>query len=1066
MKRLVPTGLAIFVMLLAAGSQTLALAPKLVSTWTYDPQTPNAPCPFMPGCGLWLQFRTSHPWPYQAFAVQENNGEAVVILSEPPPVFSREKLGQVLNALFGDDLIDLNYSRWPTGLDGWLEDIVLRVRVSSPKKTDVMMGSRFESWKAPADIVDRLRLLHRLLYSTSDGFWIDQITEVLHTDPIPELKIPVSDLAGWLLEDSVRWVSFSVQSASMTTRQLYAEKEPGVFYREPGIVAFVAPQGAKLAALAADFRRFAVESDLILGAAGLKNGGLLLLGRVRQIPLATLPPMRFESFASFARNRTEHLAQSYERQRIFAGKVRTGKYAGWDWAPILLSPQLDDSEFGTLLNLADQILKSWSQHGQVEYYGFAYPKPSTYPFGDLAASEYFAKKFLTASLIFNWNTEGLATITTVGGRNILTSDRTGALTILYRPSDSVSEEFGLERVSDRSMQKDADARAQDARDYFATLGDPILVRVVQNVLLYQAIQAFLVVSDSQAPPSLARSDLVAGVLEKRAAAWLSEIARGRTETDRDISATLNRFMTKSGFTSEKMAHVLASPQSVERDLQKAFQELRTSVSEVRLMPAYFEEAKKRQRGLFVSTCAQVGGHMFNDPVRGEGCRWPARFGETEEVAFATYHAYLDSLKIMASDYQTRSSRLLQQKQELIALEATYIKAAEIAKKLSGHSGSVNLDEVLENVLESTANTPVRGSIRTPSVVLSKNSLDVESIGGHNIDLIPRRRLVTPTIPSIGGPKPLPSVETEMAPPRPEIEALSVRRTGSLLEAMRGIAQDANLKSNLWPEMQLKAKGCQCDAVVVQGENGVVYFIRNSPPPIQQTIFGKSGVIDALAGPPAVKVVRFENFSDAAVENISRSTALVTAEPADSAFDRAMDRASRWLRSTENSGHDVSVTIERVGKEPEVLKISEESMPMTLKEPIPWRTASVGEATPAQWAELYGNAGRLNPATSDAVIVRFGGQPGISAGSLGVRILVEPLRRQGIGARLRAVVDRWRGAQPLKSRPWVDSLVDLREAIRQQLKPTDLEFYYKRNKGKVHAADAGSPERCTEDKCRG
>jgi hypothetical protein len=86
----------------------------------------------------------------------------------------------------------------------------------------------------------------------------------------------------------------------------------------------------------------------------------VLFGRQRQISLGVLPPLRFENLQAFARNQTDHVAQSYERRRIFAGRVTVGKYAIWDWAPILLSPQLDDNKFGTLLNLADQILKSWS----------------------------------------------------------------------------------------------------------------------------------------------------------------------------------------------------------------------------------------------------------------------------------------------------------------------------------------------------------------------------------------------------------------------------------------------------------------------------------------------------------------------------------------------------------------------------------------------------------------------------------------------------------------------------------------------------------------------------------
>jgi hypothetical protein len=450
----------------------------------------------MPACGLWLQFRATYPWPYQTFAAQEGGGEAVVIMSEPPPALSRDQLAQTLKALFGDDLLELNYDRWPTGLDGWLEDVVFRVRVSNHHTTEVLSGTNFATWKAPTDVVDRLRLVYRLLHHTSDGFWLDHITgDEPSLAPIAELKIAVSDLGGWLADDQRGWSSAVGQGGRKTTKELYAEKVPGVFYHDGGIVALVAPRGVKLADLAPEFRRFAVASDLIVGAGGLKDGGLLLLGRLRQIALATLPPLRFESLASFVHNRADHLAQSYERQRIFAGRVSTGKYAGWDWAPILLSPQLDDSEFGTLLNFADQILKSWSEHGRVEYYAFAYRKPENYPFGSSAASEYFAQKFSTTSLLFNWNTEGLATITTVNGKDILTGDRSGSLTVLYRPSDVITKTINIERFNERRIQEDADARGKEAREYFATHGDPILVRVVQNVLLYQAAQSFLVVSD-------------------------------------------------------------------------------------------------------------------------------------------------------------------------------------------------------------------------------------------------------------------------------------------------------------------------------------------------------------------------------------------------------------------------------------------------------------------------------------------------------------------------------------------------------------------------------------------
>jgi hypothetical protein len=44
---------------------TLAIAPPpQIPVWTYDPLSPSAPCPYMPECGVWRDFRQAHPWPY------------------------------------------------------------------------------------------------------------------------------------------------------------------------------------------------------------------------------------------------------------------------------------------------------------------------------------------------------------------------------------------------------------------------------------------------------------------------------------------------------------------------------------------------------------------------------------------------------------------------------------------------------------------------------------------------------------------------------------------------------------------------------------------------------------------------------------------------------------------------------------------------------------------------------------------------------------------------------------------------------------------------------------------
>jgi hypothetical protein len=1011
----------------------------------------------MPSCGIWRSFRIGHPAPYQTIALYEGQGDAVVILSEPPPLLSPAQFAKTVKAIFGESLIELTYNRWPTGIDGWLEDAVLRVKLTDERKARVLGARNFESWSAPAGVVDRLRFLYRLMYRTSDGFWIDQLkADRGETKPITELRVPISDVAGWLANPDERWNPLSGEGTTLSSRDLYSAKSPGAFKAKSSLVSLVIPSGTHLDELMADFRRFAVASDLLIGAVGMKGGGLLLLGRSRQEDMETLPPLRFETLVGFARNRTDHLAQSYERQRIFAGKIRTGRLEGWDWAPILLSPQLEDSEFGTLLNLADQILKSWSQHGEVGYYAFNHGKPKIYPFGEIAASDYFGAKYESTSLLFNWNTEHFATLTTINGREFLTADRTGALSVIYRPSSLGNDNRAVDREGRMAMNEDADGRAKEARDYFAASGDPILVRVVQNVILCQAAQSLLKIGDPQELAHSSRSDDVVQVLQGRAKAWLVKIEDGESAVDPVTREKLRKLLNTPSFTNEKVALILASPQSVEQDLQRSLQRFRTSLADAKSMPVYLATADAKQRELFFSTCASVGG-TIQGPKGSEECHW-TEHSESGQAVFAAYDAYVDRLKLMVTEFSTVEERVVAQATELAELEKTYGSAIEIADRLARQSGHESLDEILTDVLNHTPESRTKGFIRTPTVVLSHNSADRDSVGGHNIDLVPSRGLVAPRIPAsvVGKLNQHIVIEADLERPRPQVDALKAGRNGSLLDEIRDLSSKINSKPDLLAQVQVRAKKCQCDAVLSQGEDGEIYFARNAPPPIQQVIVGKSGAIDALTGPPAVRVVRFENFPDRTVQDISNSAALTMDDSGGTKLDRALDSVARLFGSADPGDRGISVRIERVGREAEFLHLSEDpGETALLTDPINWRNASVTEPTGEQWNQAFGVSARLDSASSNAVVVTFAKQSDGISRSLGVRVLMEPGRRTGVIARLRAVVEQWLGRQPIKAQPWADSLVELRNAIRLQLKPADLEFYYKRNQAKIRVSELRS-----------
>ena len=104
------------------------------------------------------------------------------------------------------------------------------------------------------------------------------------------------------------------------------------------------------------------------------------------------------------------------------------------------------------------MLKSWSQHGGIEYANFGYPKPRQFPF-DKPLSEQAGVSRLT----FNWNTRGVGYVTDEAPFEVLAFTPTGSLPVDY---------LG-----------DKDARLREfeetAYTYFAGMSYPNLVRVVQ-----------------------------------------------------------------------------------------------------------------------------------------------------------------------------------------------------------------------------------------------------------------------------------------------------------------------------------------------------------------------------------------------------------------------------------------------------------------------------------------------------------------------------------------------------------------------------------------------------------
>jgi len=262
-------------------------------------------------------------------------------------------------------------------------------------------------------------------------------------------------------------------SGQFSCASILDKHKSGVFLStEPGLVLWSFPRNMPLEKFPIEAREFALDSDLILGAAS-SSDQLAIIGRERTTPVAQLPPLRAETMLQLASAREDELAQSYERKNPLAGRYDENNHM--DWAPIYLSPRLIDTEYGSLLNITDQLLKGWSMHNEMRYVNFKYPEPPAYPFVT-NLPDFLGTKELT----FNWNTKGVGYVTNFNRYEIYALNKTGSL-----PIDYLAE-----------GKPDVESAEDTAYKYYSEMSDPNLVRVVQYAAIYQIFHHFGVVASN------------------------------------------------------------------------------------------------------------------------------------------------------------------------------------------------------------------------------------------------------------------------------------------------------------------------------------------------------------------------------------------------------------------------------------------------------------------------------------------------------------------------------------------------------------------------------------------
>ena len=678
-------------------------------------------------CQVWTTFRVNHPYPYQSFAsARLKGGRVLLVASEPPPDVSHGQAIGLFMDLFADRAPRVATRRWLTGADGYVEDLLVEFDAPEMKSNDLL--------EAPT-LRDRVALLGLAWYGTSYGVDVEPIQHerLKRTAAIaPNLHVTAAELRTWLSDIAISWSAIEDENTVFGTwAELASAGSIGAFRSTDGtLVLLTFPKALLdnsrgLQTLKAAFRRYAAASDATVGAVWT-DGQVAFIGRGRTHSLTQIPPLRFETFSLLAAQRSDTLSQSYERANAMAGKLINADFV--DWAPIYLSPALQDTEFGSLLDITDQMLKSWSEAGHIDYLYFDYPlRPDHFPFDRPLSEEVRAEqKNSSTSVLFNWNTTGSAVVLNDGTQKLLTVHSLGSLPITY---GSELEPGGPTTTGHLTVFE------EKAYAYFSDLGDPSLARVVQYTLMYQTFRAIAPPEGTTGRAALPNgpSSPGADVLIRATRTFLAKLESGHIEppadwpiSGHDLAEGIDAARTKltalrshqPDMSLDRLAILLADPRrddpvftSQQRQLSAGAETL--SAAERRLKTD--EEAFQARAGALKSEMqGYLGAH-------------------SKDETLARFRTRVDELKRRKEDLDQRRAALQEKFAPYEQLAADHNEVEAFREALNSIvMASQDLRPVRTAYSQANAHD-VDGWIHTPSFVTSQNSQTIESVGGHNLD---------------------------------------------------------------------------------------------------------------------------------------------------------------------------------------------------------------------------------------------------------------------------------------------------------------------------------------------
>ena len=397
---------------------------------------------------IYNDFRSNFRMHFQTIGLASfADSSRLLLLSEPAPYFDTDTIRSIC-AKFTHHVEAKTHK---IGFDGRVTDVMILLANATEENVNHLVDSLSKAlylsdYKANTT---PLPVRHPRSYFVDDNI---------------DYQITLYEFNDWFMENDEAFIQLKDTSKSVTVEQIFADKLTGVYFSKvPGFVAWAIAKKSDLSEQLTHIRQFTLDADLILGALA-DSATLVVIGRERQAALHELPPLNVESILLLASVTEKELSQSLDVNDFMAGKMVSGS----DWCPTYLSKELENTEFGHLLTITDVLLKDWSENGTIQEAYYKYPSPPRFPF-----DRPLFRKLELNELVYNWNTwNAMYAIDMDEGFTIYTLNRTGSLPVSYFNSPERSVSIGRRYEN-------------QAYNYFATLGNTDLARVVQYTALYQ-----------------------------------------------------------------------------------------------------------------------------------------------------------------------------------------------------------------------------------------------------------------------------------------------------------------------------------------------------------------------------------------------------------------------------------------------------------------------------------------------------------------------------------------------------------------------------------------------------